>query len=88
MWFRPNLGICCRQPRPPGPPQDFRVSALNFQARYRWQIAPLSDLFVVYTRNADESPARGGFKRLFKDAWNNPSGDQLTIKLRYRLGKI
>ena len=72
--------------KPPGPADDFNVSSLNFQARYRWQIAPLSDLFVVYTRNANESPERGGFGNLFKEAWNNPSGDQLTVKLRYRLG--
>lgn len=72
--------------RPPGPTDDFRVSSLNFQVRYRWQIAPLSDLFVVYTRNSSEAPERGGFLRLFETAWNNPSGDQLTVKLRYRLG--
>ena len=72
--------------KPPGPADDFRVSVLNFQARYRWQIAPLSDLFVVYTRNASEEPMRGGFRDLFREAWNNPSGDQLTVKLRYRLG--
>ena len=72
--------------KPPGPPDDFHVSVLNFQARYRWQIAPLSDLFVVYTRNASEAPLRGGFRDLFEEAWNNPSGDQLTVKLRYRLG--
>ena len=72
--------------KPPGPSDDFRVSVLNFQARYRWQIAPLSDLFIVYTRNASEAPPRGGFRDLFREAWNNPSGDELTVKLRYRLG--
>ena len=72
--------------KPPGPADDFNVSILNFQARYRWQIAPLSDLFIVYTRNANESPGRSGFGKLFEEAWNNPSGDQLTVKLRYRLG--
>ena len=72
--------------KPPGPADDFNVSILNFQARYRWQIAPLSDLFIVYTRNANETPDRGGFGHLFRTAWNNPSGDQLTVKLRYRIG--
>ena len=72
--------------KPPGPADDFRVSVLNFQVRYRWQIAPLSDLFVVYTRNASEAPPRGGFRDLFREAWNKPSGDELTVKLRYRLG--
>jgi len=36
--------------KPPGPPDDISLSQLNFQVRYRWQIAPLSDLFVVYTK--------------------------------------
>ena len=79
-------GDLVRTVKPPGPTDDFRVSVLNFQARYRWQIAPLSDLFVVYTRNASEEPTMGGFRDLFGEAWNNPSGDQLTVKLRYRLG--
>jgi hypothetical protein len=26
------------------------------------------------------------FNDLFRDNWNNPLGDQLVIKLRYRLG--
>jgi hypothetical protein len=38
-------------PKPPGDTDDFSISQLNFQIRYRWQIAPLSDLFVV-TRKA------------------------------------
>ena len=79
-------GDLLKAAKPPGPADDFLVSVVNFQARYRWQIAPLSDLFVVYTRNASAAPSRGGFKDLFEEAWNNPSGDELTVKLRYRLG--
>ena len=37
--------------KPPGPADDFSVSQVSFQARYRWELAPLSDLFVVYTRD-------------------------------------
>ena len=28
-------------------------SRMSFQARYRWELAPLSDLFVVYTRGSN-----------------------------------
>src|SRR5690606_13130754 len=32
---------------------NFAVSRMSFQARYRWEIAPLSDLFFVYTRGGN-----------------------------------
>jgi hypothetical protein len=75
-------------PKPPGPTDDFSVSQLSFQARYRWEIAPLSDLFVVYTRLASESGTLfdEDFGELFKDGWENPIADLFTIKLRYRFG--
>lgn len=74
--------------RPPGPPDDFAVSDMVFQARYRWEIAPLSDVFIVYTRAGDvgHNMADAGFGDLFSEAWNQPIGDQLVMKIRYRFG--
>jgi len=72
--------------KPPGATDDFSVSQLNFQVRYRWQIAPLSDLFIVYTKGDKSRPGLTEFDDLYRDSWNNPLGDQLVIKLRYRLG--
>jgi hypothetical protein len=65
---------------------DFTVSAMNFQVRYRWQIAPLSDLFLVYTRNGFDDTVPASFSELFENAWNDPLGEQLVLKVRYRLG--
>ncbi len=66
---------------------SFAISSVNFQARYRWEIAPLSDLFVVYTRVSDPSiSVRNSFDNLFTDAFDEPIGNQLVVKLRYRLG--
>jgi hypothetical protein len=67
--------------------RDFSISRLVFQARYRWEIAPLSDLFVVYTRGSDlpDSPEES-FGDLFHDSWTNRAVDVFVIKLRYRLG--
>jgi hypothetical protein len=73
-------------PKPPGETDDFSISELNFQVRYRWQIAPLSDLFVVYTKADSRETTLNSFKNLFEDSWNQPLGDQLVVKLRYRLG--
>lgn len=75
----------------PTPPdaarRDFSISRLVFQARYRWEIAPLSDLFVVYTRgsNVPSDPSLG-FDELLSASWTDPAVDVLVIKLRYRLG--
>ena len=74
--------------KPPGASDDFAISDLVFQARFRWEIAPLSDLFVVYTRGSDISRALNGasFSDLLDQAWDQPIGDQLVVKLRYRFG--
>jgi hypothetical protein len=72
--------------KPPGPTDDFSISQLNFQVRYRWQIAPLSDLFIVYTKGDNRRRGLTDVDSLFRDSWSEPLGDLLVIKLRYRLG--
>jgi hypothetical protein len=66
---------------------DFAISRLTAQLRYRWEIGPLSDLFVVYTRGSN-LPDRvdDGFSDLFDDALNTPIVDVYIVKLRYRFG--
>lgn len=68
-------------------PDDFVISRLTFQARYRWEIAPLSDLFIVYTRGSN-LPANSfeTFQDLLERSWNDSIVDTIAIKLRYRLG--
>lgn len=73
-------------PKPAGATDDFSISQLNFQVRYRWQIAPLSDLYVVYTKGDSKKTALRSFSDMFDDNWDNPLGDMLVVKLRYRLG--
>ena len=74
--------------KPTDESDDFSISRLSFQARYRWEIAPLSDLFVVYTRLAaqGDSLLDEDFGELFEAAWNDPVGDFFVVKLRYRFG--
>ena len=62
---------------------------MTVQVRYRWQIAPLSDLFVVYNRNGSlfvPSTDRG-FRTLLTDVFDDPQREALLIKLRYRFGR-
>jgi hypothetical protein len=72
--------------KPPGPSDDFAISNLALQFRYRWELAPLSELFVVYTLNGDQSVADSSFSDLLSDAYRDPSNEELVVKLRYRLG--
>ena len=61
---------------------------MSFQIRYRWELAPLSDLFVVYTRSTDKGFALrdNTFSDLFEKGFNDPINDVFVIKLRYRFG--
>ena len=65
---------------------DFAISSLAVQFRYQWEIAPLSELFLVYTLNGYQSFADLEFDELFESAYRNPSNEDLVLKLRYRLG--
>ena len=75
-------------PKPGQDPDDFTISQANLQLRYRWEIAPLSDLFIVYTRGGslpNRAAVAPSFGDLFSDAVDEPLAEQLVIKLRYRL---
>ena len=66
---------------------NFTISRLTFQARYRWEIAPLSDLFVVYTRGSNlPTDSFETFQDLLMQSWTDTIVDTLAIKLRYRFG--
>ena len=72
---------------PDNDPDDFVISRLTFQARYRWQIAPLSDLFIVYTRGSNlPDNSFFTFQDLLEQGWNDRIVDSFAIKLRYRFG--
>lgn len=67
--------------------RNFTVSRLTAQLRYRWEIGPLSDLFVVYTRGSNlPDQIDETFSDLFLDALDEPIVDIFVVKLRYRFG--
>jgi hypothetical protein len=76
-----------RTPEDPTDDAGFTISRLTAQLRYRWEIAPLSDLWVVYTRGSNlDNRIHDEFDNLFQDALLEPIVDMLVVKLRYRLG--
>ena len=75
-------------PRGAEEPRSFAISDLVLQARYRWQIAPMSDLFIVYNRTGrlpDGHPG-GRFSDLLSDGFSTPDQEGVLVKLRYRFG--
>ncbi len=87
---RPGNLISTAKPTGPGfrSSYDFSKTQYSLQLRYRWEMAPLSDLFVVYTRQADLGALLGDqeFGQIFNDAWDAPLANFLVVKIRYRLG--
>lgn len=87
---RPGDLVATAKPVGPGfrANYDFSKTQYSLQIRYRWELAPLSDLFVVYTRQADLGALLGSqdFGQVFNDAWDAPLANFLVVKLRYRLG--
>lgn len=67
---------------------DFALRNLGFQVRYRYQLAPLSHLYVAYVRGgALYEEAAGGLSGVgsqFGDAFGLRDDEQLLIKLAYR----
>ena len=72
----------------PAVPGNFSVSNLIFQSRYRWEVAPLSEVFVVLTIQANQTRRLGDstFESLFNDAFESPLYNSLVLKVRYRFG--
>jgi hypothetical protein len=66
--------------------EDFSVRNLGLQIRYRYELAPLSYLYVVYgrggydERRADDRDAG----HLLRDSFSLRDDDQLLVKLSYR----
>ena len=76
-----------RAVQPASGSEDFTISRLTAQLRYRWEMGPLSDLFLVYTRGGNlPNQVDSEFDDLFSDAFNEPIVDIIVMKIRYRFG--
>jgi len=65
---------------------DFSLSDTALQVRYRYQLAPLSDIFLVYSRGAYFSSDEGdeGPGTLIKEGWDGVQVESIIAKIRYR----
>lgn len=67
---------------------NFSFSETALQVRYRYELAPLSDLHLVYSRGgeAEFDDRGGGFSPLLREGLRRETANQLLLKLRYRFG--
>jgi Domain of unknown function (DUF5916) len=66
--------------------KDFNLNNIGFQIRYRYELAPLSDLYVVYSRggfSSEQDNPRDPFS-LLGDAFSLRDDELFLVKLSYR----
>ena len=65
---------------------SFSISDTAFQIRYRYQLAPLSDIFLVYSRGGFFGSDSGdkGPGTLLNEGWSGVQVESLIAKIRYR----
>ena len=66
---------------------SFELSQVAFQIRYRYELAPLSHIYVVYTRGGDyfsSDMSSSSFEKLYSKGWDTTYSDQFIVKIRYR----
>ena len=70
----------------PSPSSNFSLSDTALQLRYRYQLAPLSDVFLVYSRGGyfDSDSGDEGPQSLFDGGWSGRQIESLIAKIRYR----
>ena len=65
---------------------SFEIGRSALQIRYKYEIAPLSNLFIIYSRGGDTNieDEQDGATNLIQDSWLNPSDEIISIKLRLK----
>lgn len=64
----------------------FSNGITSFQVRYRYEIAPLSNVYIVYTKggNVYEEDDERSFSDIFRDPWENPENEIFSLKVRLK----
>ena len=66
--------------------KPFTQGVTSFQIRYKYELAPLSYLYLVYSKGGrsydeDENLSKS---EIFEQPWNNPSDEVYSIKFRLK----
>jgi len=65
---------------------SFSDGITSFQVRYKYEIAPLSYLYLVYSKggNVYEDNNERDTKQIFKDPWEDAANEVLSVKIRLK----
>ena len=66
--------------------KPFTQGVVSFQVRYKYEIAPLSYLYLVYSKGGTNYDEDEKFSKseIFNQPWNNPSDEVYSIKFRLK----
>jgi len=65
--------------------EDFSRSTTRFQVRYRYEISPLSNIYLVYSRGGSSIDLDNENNwQTFNEGWDNRTADNFVAKIRYR----
>ena len=64
----------------------FLRGVASFQIRYKYEIAPLSNIYLVYTKGGDmyEDDDQMNMSDIFQQPWENPSNEIFSLKFRLK----
>ena len=66
--------------------KPFTQGVVSFQVRYKYEIAPLSYLYLVYSKGGTSYDDDEDYSKseIFNQPWNNPSDEVYSIKFRLK----
>ena len=66
--------------------KPFSKGVASFQLRYKYEIAPLSYLYLVYSKGGDDydEEINRSTSKILRNPWENPSDEIFSIKFRLR----
>ena len=66
--------------------KPFTQGVVSFQVRYKYEIAPLSYLYLVYSKGGTSYDQDEDYSKseIFNQPWNNPSDEVYSIKFRLK----
>ena len=64
----------------------FLRGVASFQIRYKYEIAPLSNIYLVYTKGGDmyEDNDQMNMSDIFEQPWENPNNEIFSLKFRLK----
>ena len=65
--------------------ESINIGNISFQIRYKYEIAPLSNFYFVYTRGGGyDFDDQANTSKIIRTTWREPEGNRLAAKVRIR----